>query len=439
MSGGPAGRTVYLDWNATTPPHADVVEAMRRALTSAWANPASVHGPGRQARAHVEAAREAVAALTGMDARDVVLTSGGTEANNLAIEHAFSDGGGALVVSRIEHPSVLRAAEHLEGRGVVVVWVAPDPSGRVAPEAVAAAMDRAALRAPVRLVALQAVNHETGVIQPVAAVAELVHARGARLHVDAVQAAEGGRSLDAGAWAGGPIWWRSRRTRSVGQKGVRGALATRPGRATLRPVLLGGAQERGLRPGTQDAAACAGFAIAAERDARSTPPRYTALAQLRDRLEDALCALGLRFSVLAPAARASRAQRRGSACSPRVANLSWPGWRGDELCAALDLEGVAVSSGSACSAGTRPEASPVLRAMTGEARALSAVRGISPRVRTPRRRRRRRRPASLGPRARPSAPRALTARVFSTGWAPALSSGKLPTIRALRPARARRS
>ena len=112
---------VYLDWNATTPPHPEVVEAMRRALESAWANPASVHGPGRRARVHVEAARDAVAALTGMDARDVTLTSGGTEANNLALEHAFVETSGALVVSRIEHPSVVRVAEHLADRGIVAV------------------------------------------------------------------------------------------------------------------------------------------------------------------------------------------------------------------------------------------------------------------------------------------------------------------------------
>ena len=352
---------IYLDWNATTPPHPDVLEAMRRALETGWANPASVHGAGRRARAHVEQARESVAVLVGLDPRDVVLTSGGTEANNLAITHAFPPEGppGALVVSRIEHPSVVRAAERLEGQGVAVEWVTPDPSGRLDAAAVAEACDRAARRATLRLVALAAVNHETGVIQPVAEVAEIAHARGARLHVDAVQAV--GR-LDPAAWAGADLVAVAAH-KLRGPKGV-GALATRPG-VRLRPVLVGGAQERGLRPGTQDPAACAGFAAAAER-AQETPARYAATAALRDAFEIDLAALGERFG--ATPLRNGDAPR-----APHVTNLSWPGWRGDELCAALDLEAVAVSSGSACSAGT-PDPSPVLRAMLGEARARSAVR-----------------------------------------------------------------
>src|SRR5262245_9259083 len=158
---------------------------MRCALASAWANPASVHGEGRRARAHVEHARDAVAALLGLDARDVVLTGGGTEANNLALRHAFPRGSpGSLVLSRIEHPSVVRVAEQIAEEGAAVEWAAVGPSGRVDPAAVADACDRAARRAPLRLVALQAVSHETGVIQPVAAVAEIAHARGARIHVD---------------------------------------------------------------------------------------------------------------------------------------------------------------------------------------------------------------------------------------------------------------
>ncbi|WP_437683009.1 cysteine desulfurase family protein [Sorangium sp. So ce131] len=358
----PAARAIYLDWNATTPPHPEVLAAMQAAAEVAWANPASVHGPGRRARAFIERAREAVARLTGFDARDVTFTSGGTEANNLALWHAFGDlngAAGALVVSRLEHPSVTRAAEGLAARGVHVAWVDPEPSGRVAPEALAAAMDRAAAVAPVRLVSLQAVNHETGVLQPVAEAAALAHDRGARLHVDAVQAV--GR-LPEEAWAGADLVSIAAH-KIRGPKGI-GALAVRPG-IRLRPVLLGGAQERGLRPGTQDPLAAAGFAVAAER-AASAPARYAALGPLRDRLEAELLALG-RAAGVAPL-RNGEGPR-----APHVANLSWPGWRGDELCAALDLEGVAVSSGSACSAGTA-EPSPVLTAMLGPERAASAVR-----------------------------------------------------------------
>ncbi|MGK3963211.1 cysteine desulfurase family protein [Sorangium sp. So ce118] len=380
-----AARVIYLDWNATTPPHPEVLAAMQAAAEVAWANPASVHGPGRRARAFIEQAREAVARLVGLDARDVTLTSGGTEANNLALSHAFGDeaaGGGAagatasgrvdaagatasgrlqgaLVVSRIEHPSVTRAAEGLARRGVEVAWVDPEPSGRVAPEALAAALDRAAAVAPVRLVSLQAVNHETGVIQPVAEAAAIAHARGARLHVDAVQAV--GR-LPPEAWAGADLVSVAAH-KIRGPKGI-GALAVRPG-VRLRPVLLGGAQERGLRPGTQDPLAAAGFAAAARR-ALDAPARYVALAPLRDRLEAALIEAGR-------AAGAAPLPNGEGARAPHITNLSWPGWRGDELCAALDLEGVAVSSGSACSAGTA-EPSPVLTAMLGSERAASAVR-----------------------------------------------------------------
>ncbi|WP_437737904.1 cysteine desulfurase family protein [Sorangium sp. So ce1335] len=364
-----AGRVIYLDWNATTPPHPEVLAAMQAAAEVAWANPASVHGPGRRARAFIEQAREAVARLTGFDARDVTLTSGGTEANNLALWHAFGDENagdraagarlhGALVVSRIEHPSVTRAAEALAGRGVEVAWVDPEPSGRVAPEALSAALDRAAAVAPVRLVSLQAVNHETGIVQPVAEAAALAHARGARLHVDAVQAV--GRLPEA--WTGADLVSVAAH-KIRGPKGI-GALAVRPG-IRLRPVLFGGAQERGLRPGTQDPIAAAGFAAAARR-ALDGPARYAALAPLRDRLEADLVAAGR-------AAGAAPIRNGEGARAPHVTNLSWPGWRGDELCAALDLEGVAVSSGSACSAGTA-EPSPVLTAMLGPERAASAVR-----------------------------------------------------------------
>jgi cysteine desulfurase len=381
-----AGRGIYLDWNATTPPHPEVLAAMREAAGAAWANPASVHAFGRQARAWVERAREAVAALVGFDARDVVLTSGGTEANNLALllaegpaqrgreeksgrgrsreakrpeRAAVAASPAGIVVSRIEHPSIVRMAEALEGRGVRVTWVSPNPDGVVSPAALEDALDRAAREADIRLVVLQAVNHETGVIQPVAEVAALAHARGALLHVDAVQAA--GR-LHPEVWAGADLVSIAAH-KMRGPKGI-GALATKPG-VRLRALLVGGQQEKGLRPGTQDATSCAGFAVAAER-AQSGPARYVAVEPLRDRLEADLLRLGEELGV-APL-RNGTARR-----APHIANLSWPGWRGDELCAALDLEGVAVSSGSACSAGTA-EPSPVLRAMLGEGRASAAVR-----------------------------------------------------------------
>lgn len=352
---------VYLDWNATTPPHPDVVAAMRAALGDGWANPASVHGPGRVARDHVERAREAVARLLGVDARDVTLTSGGTEANNLALRGAPAPRGPrGFVTSRLEHPSVTRVVEALAEVGEIVEWAPIEPSGVVDVGGVGAAIDRAHARgARDIVVAQQAVNHETGVLQPVADVVALAQARGARVHVDAVQAV--GR-IPCAPWAGADlVAVASHKIR--GPKGV-GALAVRPG-LRLRGLLAGGAQERGLRPGTQDPVACAGLAAAAAR-AVATPARYADVARLRDALEASLAELGARHGA-PPVVNGS------SPRAPHVTNLSWPGWRGEELCAALDLEGVAVSAGAACSAGTA-EPSPVLTAMVGVERAACAVR-----------------------------------------------------------------
>lgn len=351
---------IYLDWNATTPPHPEVLAAMADVAARVFANPASVHGPGRAARAVVEDAREAVAALLGFDPRDTLLTSGGTEANNLALASVLELGPhAALVVSAIEHPSVLRPAEALAAAGTRVLFVPPSPSGVVSAEAFAEALAEAARGGPVGLVSLQAVSHETGVLQPVAAVAELAHRAGARLHVDAVQAAG---KLPPSAWEGADlVSFAAHKVR--GPKGI-GALATRPG-VRLRSVLRGGAQEKGLRPGTQDPVAAAGLGVAAQR-AQSSPEAYAAFAPLRDAFERELIALGQRHGV--------RVEVNGSGPrAPHVSNLSFAGWRSAELAAALDLEGLAVSAGSACSAGTA-EPSAVIAAMVGPARAASAIR-----------------------------------------------------------------
>ena len=339
-----AAREVYLDWNATTPPHAEVLAAMAEAVRVAWGNPASVHGTGRRASALVEDARQSIAELVARDARDVILTSGGTEANNLALA-----GARALVTSRLEHPSVTRVAESLEARGVPVCWLPVPEHGRVDPEAVERGL---APLGPGTLVALAAVNHETGVLQPIADVARVAHAAGALLHVDAVQALgrvacelEGADTLSLAAH------------KLRGPKGI-GALVARPGKPPA-PVLFGGAQERGLRPGTVDAVAAAGFGVAA-RLARTGSVRYARLGELRDSVERAL-------------AGSVRVNGGGVPRAPHVTNFSTLGLRGDELAAALDLEGVRVSSGSACSAGTS-EPSKVIEAMLGRERASSALR-----------------------------------------------------------------
>jgi cysteine desulfurase len=340
-------REVYLDWNATTPIHPSVAAAMRAAGRSGWANPSSVHTAGRRARAMVEGAREAVAACFEFHPRDVVFTAGGTEANNLALS-----GASALITSRIEHPSVTRVAESLEARGVPVRWLPIDEQGVVQPASVAEAL--ASLPSG-SVVAVMAVNHESGVIQPIEAIAEIAHAADAWLHVDTVQAVG---KLPPSTWSGADsVALAAHKIR--GPKGV-GVLAWRPA-APPRPVVLGGAQERGIRPGTQDAVAIEGLRVAVER-AASGPARYAELARLRDRFEAELVNDGL-----------AEINGLGALRAAHVSNLFFPGRRGDELVVALDLLGVHVSSGSACSAGTQ-EASSAVAAMSGADRAKASLR-----------------------------------------------------------------
>ncbi|MBN2191449.1 MAG: cysteine desulfurase [Polyangiaceae bacterium] len=337
---------MYLDWNATAPPLADAIRAVASVDAAAWANPSSVHRLGRTARANLEAAREVVAHLLGAEREDLVFTSGGTEANNLALRQAA-----ALVTSRLEHPSITRVAEALEQDRVPVRWLATAPDGLLDPDEVASAL---AGLPPRSVVAIAWANHETGVIQPVAEIARLAWNVGAKVHLDAVQA--------VGKLVGVPLAWAD--TVSVaahklgGPKGI-GAIAWRSS-DSLRPLLLGGAQERGLRPGTQGVGLAAGFACAARWVMDGGSERHRTIAPLRDRLEQALSRFGIANGANAPR-------------MPHVTNLSFYDWRGDELVAALDLEGICAASGSACSAGTA-EVSATIGAMLGRERAEAAVR-----------------------------------------------------------------
>ncbi len=362
MPGGSSrARQVYLDWNATTPPLEAGLRAMADAATIAWANPASVHRFGRAASERVEEARQAVARLAQCDAHDVVLTSGGTEANNMALRSAFPvDSARAregsrkmLVTSRLEHASVVRVAEALEREERARIrWIRVQRDGTIDLEE----LEHALSEGSVGLVSVQAVNHETGVVQPVANVRELCSLVGASLHVDTIQSF--GRALDVAQGAD----MRSLAAHKIRGPKSMGALIARGAGISLRPVLHGGSQERGLRPGTVDPVAAAGLEVAA-RHALTSPARYALVASLRDRLEARILEL------------AAGATVNGSAAlrMPHVTNISFPGWNGPELVAALDLEGVAVSSGSACSAGT-PDPSPVLEAMADRATAACSVR-----------------------------------------------------------------
>ena len=355
-------RRVYLDWNSTSPPLPSVLDTMRDVGGRTWGNPSSIHGDGRAARAVVEDARAAVAALCATDARDVVLTSGGTEANNIAVRSAATgDGTAWILTSRLEHPSVARVAEALEQEGRARIrWLGVLPGGVLdladLERAIAEIRGRGE---PITLVTVQAVNHETGIVQPVREVVTLAHRAGARVHVDAVQA---WGKVDTSAVAlADTASLAAHKLR--GPKGV-GALVARAG-LRLTPVLLGGAQEKGLRPGTIDPVLAAGLGAAAQHSSGGSV-RYARIAARRDTLEQALVAM-------LPRETAARVAGDPSLRAPHVSMLVWPGWSGAELVAALDLEGVSVSSGAACSAGT-VEPSPVLAAMLGDRDAASGIR-----------------------------------------------------------------
>jgi len=338
---------IYFDWNSTSPPHPTVVEAMRRAAMECWANPASVHGWGRRAKHLVESVRDLAAECIGAHPRDVLFTSGGTEANNWALDDAPG-----LVVSRLEHPSITKQAERLAGKGRPVKWVSVVGAGQVNPDAVRAALLD---MPPGSVVATMAVNHETGIVQPIEAIANVAHEFGAFLHVDAVQALG---KLPLNKWtAWDSVAVAAHKIR--GPKGV-GVFAWKAPRPLPRPLLTGGGQERGLRPGTVDPVNIAGFGTALARlgDHAANQSR---LRVLRDKLEHELSDV-MQRNVGPSLERLSH-----------VASLFAPTWPAEELVAAMDLEGVCISAGSACSAGTS-EISPVIEAMLGTARARSTVR-----------------------------------------------------------------
>lgn len=339
-------KPVYLDFNATTPPDPQVVGIMAESATSLWGNPSSVHWHGRLARERIEATRIALAKCFGAHPRDTIFVSGGTEANNLALLDAP-----ALVTSELEHPSVTQVARALERQGRPVRWVQVSPDGLVELESLRQCLATVPTGA---VVAVQAVNHETGVIQPLQEVERIAHEASAWLHVDAVQALG---KLPPERFLFGDSYAITAH-KIHGPKGV-GALIWRCGRRAPAPILFGGSQQRGLRPGTPDPISVIGFGVAFERAQQRLPERAR-LATLRDRLEQTLCECTETNVVRAPRV-------------DHVSSLFVPGWRGDELIAALDIEGLCVSSGSACSAGTA-EPSPVITAMHGAERARATIR-----------------------------------------------------------------
>lgn len=338
--------STYLDYNATAPLRPEARAALLAAL-EAPANPSSVHRFGRLARGIADTARRQVADLVGAEPRRVVFTSGGTEANNLALRLALEAAGvKSLVVAAIEHDSVLRPSQHLaRGLGLPLIDLPAGPDGRVDPSAVAAALAAAAQPA---LVCLMLANNETGVIQPVAEVARLAHAGGALVLCDAVQAA-GKIPVDLGRLDCDFLTLSGHKL--GGPTGV-GALVLRDDWAPA-PLLRGGGQEQGMRAGTENLPGIAGFGAAAAA-ARAGLDDMAAVAALRDRLQAALTAACPQAPVHGAAAALGRL--------PNTLCLGMPGVPAETQVMALDLAGVAVSAGSACSSG-KVAPSHVLTAM----------------------------------------------------------------------------
>jgi cysteine desulfurase len=343
--------TIYLDHNATTPTRPEVVEAMARCWRDGYANPASQHQPGQKARRVVENAREQIAAILGANVTGprpdrLIFTSGGTEANNFALLGAAragrKDGPRHVVVSAIEHASVLEPAEHLldEGCGLDTLGVTPDGVVRVD-------LLPGLLRPETRLVSVMLANHETGVLQPLAEIARLANQAGVPVHTDAVQVVGklpiGFRDLGVSALTlaahkfGGPL-------------GI-GALLVGEG-LQLEPLHFGGHQQWGLRPGTESVALVTGMLTALSIWRTEHEEHLRRITALRDRFESGLSA-GFPGLVVNGA---------GAARLPQTSNIAFPGQDGQILLMALDMAGVACSVGSACSSGSS-ELSPTLLAM----------------------------------------------------------------------------
>jgi cysteine desulfurase len=343
----------YLDYNATAPLRPEVGDAVAAAL-SLHGNPSSVHAEGRAARSAIEAAREKVAALAGTRAEDVIFTSGGTEANALALA-AQSGQAWHCYLSAVEHPSVLSGGRFYRE---TTTTFPVDSDGVADLPILAKLLEKHHLGGWRAFVSLMAANNETGAIQPVAEASKIVHRAGGLLHTDAVQAA-GRIKLDMTTLGADMLSLSAHKI--GGPKGV-GALVLGDG-ASVEPLIKGGGQERRRRAGTENVAGIVGFGVAAEL-AMVDLAKAAALAALRDKLEEGARAIAPDAMVLS-----SRVARL-----PNTTCIAVPGTKAETLVIGLDLAGVAVSSGSACSSG-KVEASHVLSAMgVAEEIAQGAIR-----------------------------------------------------------------
>ena len=349
---------VYFDYNATTPLAPEAAEAVAWATRELFGNASSVHHFGQLAKAALDEARSAVAALMNADPSEIVFTSGGTEADNFAIRGAAeaieATGRRHLVASAIEHEAVLNTLKALARRGWRTTLVPVDQSGIVSPDRV-----RGAVTDETALVSVMHANNEIGTIQPIAEIAAIAHERGAVMHTDAVQSV-GKIPVDVRALGVDLLALSAHKFN--GPKGA-GVLWVKRG-TRLQPLLTGGKHERNRRAGTENVAAIAGLGVAARLALSKIGAEAARVAGLRDRLE-----VGILRAVPGVIVNGAREDR-----VPNTTNISFDRVEAESLLIALDLEGVAVSTGSACSSGTL-EPSHVLRAMGFPAhRAQNSIR-----------------------------------------------------------------
>ena len=330
--------SVYLDHNATTPARPEVAAAVAEAMRMTGSNPSSVHAFGRAARRRIEDARENLAGLVGAAPEQVTFTSGGSESNNTEI---VGSGRRRVLVSAVEHSAVLKTALTRAADSDVIPVDGDGVVDLAAMAELLAESDEPAL------VCVMAANNETGILQPMADISEIAHRAGALVHCDAVQAA-GKIPIDAARW--GVDYMALTAHKMGGPQGI-GALI-RLGDAPLKSFITGGGQERGVRAGTENVASITGYGVAAGLAARHLDETAARVAGYRDDLERRIMEISPRTRIFS--ADAPRL--------PHTSSFTLPGVRSDTQVMALDLSGVAVSAGSACSAG-KVEPSHVLDAM----------------------------------------------------------------------------
>jgi cysteine desulfurase len=348
---------VYLDYNATTPVRPEVVDAMLPYWRDHFGNPSSVHWAGRRAKQALEDAREQVAAFIQARPTEIIFTSGGTESNNLALHgilNATRRASAHVITSAIEHSSILEPLGQLAAEGVAVTKLPVDSEGQVRVEDL-----RSALRAETCLVSISLANHELGAIQPIAELCRIAKERKMLFHVDAVQAA-GKLPLDVNQLSVDLLSLSAHKIH--GPKGI-GALYVRKG-VTLSPLMTGGPQEREKRPGTENVAATVGFGVAATLAAQELESTAAHCLCLTRRLWE-----GIQATI--PSVTLNGAARNRLA---NTLNVWFAGAAGEGLMMGLDLAGIAVSTGSACAAGSLEPSHVLLALGRDEAAAKSALR-----------------------------------------------------------------